>query len=91
MCMIWFIRTRDFTAAHVSKMAHFLAGGLLCAYLMPEGPGVAFGVTVMATVLKEVHDGLMGYDVDLTDAMAIVAGGMLSLLVHWLPRLWHVL
>jgi len=89
--MVWLARVRSFLATHIVKLAHFLAGALLSAYLMPEGPAVAFGVVVMAAILKEVHDGVMHRKVDLLDAAAAIAGGVLSLIVHWMPQFLQAL
>lgn len=86
----WVNRARDYTVAHIDKLVHFIAGALLAAYLTPEGPAVAFSAVVVAAVLKEVMDHFDGGDVEALDIVATVAGGVLSLLVHWLPQIWSV-
>jgi len=88
--MTWISVARDYTVAHIDKLVHFLAGAVLCAYvLMFVGPLVAIGLTVVAAVLKEMTDSLDGGDVELLDIVATVAGGALTLCVYWAPQLWQ--
>jgi hypothetical protein len=60
---------------------HFIAGLLVAAYVAPEGAAVTSASLVLVALMKALYDYVDGGSVRVTNIIALLAGGAVSLSV----------
>lgn len=77
-----FFTARERMSARTSRIVlHFIAGLLVAAYVAPEGAAVASASLLLVALMKALYDYVDSGSVYASNAVALIAGGAVSLSV----------